>query len=471
VLFLLIFQYAGAYALTNFSGFSEFLLSAGPDPYGFPHLPKGQTATDFKLDAAIYSDFQMDIADIIFFKFAASAYGQDLFPMGTVDKKYQTYQPEVKNSSDPYLVGGKYPLVNDRVEFSIEEISATGHIRTSVGQFYVSAFLGGFETPGTDVYMQKYFGINHLSSLVMQKRLIANGLTMYPIEGIGGSVTWRLNEPIAISLYGSVPTNSDDKTRTMSFDLRVAGSYPHALFDVTFGASIAPATKVQKEVLADPLIGQEYQAELPAQAGGLGLINFSANTVFGNLYRTNFHVQLGVNGFDINYKPTKKRTMGFDLDIVYAVIEPRIAFGGLKLTLTGFVLPKLTTGQYGTPYSDLTFIADDVGLGGAFSAYYDQLYIGDVQTKLGLAIAGGMKTHLGTLLEDPPKILPYSATIGLFWSLNLYNGVFNILAKGDPLNQTTYPTRTADKPRATATSPKPDFLQTLKFQISYLSRF
>jgi hypothetical protein len=428
-------------------------------------ITPGQKAADspLKADASISTGIQIDFGSFLFVKVAASAYGEDLFTEGLTTRKFQTY---FTWAGDHIPTSGTANdiEVNDAVTFALDEISATFNFRINTVHLYTSVFAGSFETPGTDVYIQKYLGVNHLSSMVMQNSLISNGLGIYPVEGVGASLTVRATPSVAVSLYGTVPANFKFTTKYANIDLRVAGAFSKVFFDVTAGVAILPAKAATAAVTGNALTGLQPAEAQSATKMGVG-INFGASLVVGNLYGNSVFFQAGMNG--LNPAAGTKAIVGS----IFAVVEPRFVFDGFRLGITAFLLPALSADQKGEPYSNLRFIADDVNVGGAVSFYYDQLHIGNLNSLLGIVVAGGIETDLGTLATKVPKPLLYSVNIGVFWSLNLYNGTLNLMAKVDPAHQTTHPTTSKGTTGATATSPKSDVAGSIKGQISYLIKF
>lgn len=444
---LLFVQYTGTvFGLSNFNGFSELRLTGGLDPKVELPVP-GSTdlPTPAQFDGALFFDGQIDFWKYFSSKFSFSARGEDIIPFGVTNAKTTNTIGTVVNNAA--VVAQTNP-----VTFTLEEASLTFRFRYENWNYSLSVFAGAFESPGTDIFLQKHFGLEPISSIFMQKRMYQTGTPIYPIEGLGFSFAWRFAAPFALAFYVAVPPDLNIGTnpnRMISFDLRFSGVFSKWLLDFTAGAALPGASPI------------------PAQQGNM-TINAGLTLLFGNPNTAAALIQLGVKSFDLT---------SINFDTIYALLEPRFTLGSWKISLGVFALPKnspleAAKNQF-TPaaFDNLLYVAQGVGLGGGLMASFNNIRAGSAKGQFGVIAAGGLKERLSYLLSPPAagQVLQISAQIGIFFSLEVYNGIFNILAKVDPLNQVTSPTAFA--PVATLNAPASDPLSSIKLQLGYLVHF
>ena len=77
-------------------------------------------------------------------------------------------------------------------QFRIDELSLTGKMSLNNNVNYVSAFIGMYDPIGSDILLQRYFGIDPIASKVTDSWLGTGNSILYPQWGIGISDVIKL---------------------------------------------------------------------------------------------------------------------------------------------------------------------------------------------------------------------------------------------------------------------------------------
>ena len=111
---------------------------------------------------------------------------------------------------------------------------------------YFSAFLGEYEPIGSDVFLQRQFGIENISSRFLESWQGLNGASIYPFYGLGASYVAHVNQNIVAGAYifrraessNSESNSSEDNESNKSLEgmLRVGIVLPNFVMDI--GGSI-----------------------------------------------------------------------------------------------------------------------------------------------------------------------------------------------------------------------------------------
>jgi hypothetical protein len=469
------------FALSNFNGNTEMWFRGGIDshePLAAAALPSADTATQLKFDGALFFDGQIDFWKVASAKFSFSALGEDIVPFGITKEKTTDVTGAVGQDAQGNAVATV--TKTNPVSFTLEEVSLTFHLRRDIWHWYISLFAGEFESPGTDVFLQKYFGADPVSSVFMQRRIYQKGTPLYAIDGLGLGIAWRFGPPFAISLYASVPADlnflTNDTSRLASIDLRFAGAFTKCIFDITAGGALPNAAAAANVAAANPAA---------APAPGFAL-NLGASFLFGNPTANSTLLQIGLRGWDPAATQTDAtgQTMPFDFDTIYFLLEPRFTGGTMNFSLALFVLPKNSAVDNRksslSVFDNLLYIqggslnadgsaSTGTSLGGGISGYKN-IRMGNITGKAGAMIAGGLMQHLSkVLVPDPAQPAQFSVRIAPFISADLFNGIFNFMLKVDIPNNVSVPTFT--QPAGNPLAPQSDIVGSLKIQLSYLVRF
>ena len=257
-------------------------------------------------------------------------------------------------------------------QFRIDELSITGKMTFTGIVNYLSAFIGMYDPIGSDILLQRYFGIEGIASKVTDSWLGTGNSILYPQWGIGvADVLKSYTLPTLIGLYAYV-NSEDPEYKVFNIDLRGALSFHYFTMDLAAGLGAPLADKSQgKDVIV--AINKLYW-----HMGTTLLIgnNYTAASLFS---------QLGINNASIE---PKANTMAVSPETCYFLIEPRFYNGVGHTHVSLYILPKNTV-------SELMILDDTMGInlnifqnvntrnnlftiGMHFGAGFDDKYIDDL---------------------------------------------------------------------------------------------
>ena len=146
--------------------------------------------------AGIMGNFSNDIETT---KFAPELNGK-MFFAGQFDFNGRFFiRSEISVNTEDIIETGIFE--NTGAQFKINELSFTFHQSAITTSHFVSLFMGNYEPIGSDVFLQRQFGISEISSFTTETW---NGLCsskLYPFYGIGGSYVMHFEQPVATGLY------------------------------------------------------------------------------------------------------------------------------------------------------------------------------------------------------------------------------------------------------------------------------
>ncbi|GMO63939.1 MAG: hypothetical protein Ta2A_11410 [Treponemataceae bacterium] len=466
-----------AWALSNFSGMSEFDVvirmspAAGNDANASPVI----------LDGLAFFDGQLDLFDWWTMKLAMSLVSYDIYPNAITPSPI--LDPANKNPAwnEGWTVNPFNNIYSMQTTFfDFVEFSTT--LRLSRGDVipYVSIFVGNFESPGGDMFFQKYLGGNPISSLLTRTRIDESGSPIYPILGLGGSFNVRFMNKTAAALYVYISPAGNGKDDTpytdLNFDLRYAGVFSKVMFDIAAGASL-----------------EYYYAGQDDYPQAFGHIRFGLSALAGNQYGTSLLFQVGLArmnmesridpvNLDEDGKPTDVPQI--DLSNVFLVLEPRIYSNGLRTDITIFAFPEVVyknehkIGQGEFMDDDKILYYDHSGkmtserllftrapLGVGITIHNDHVSIRNWWHQFGGAAVIGSTASLRGLV-DGTETMSIAAQINFFWAVQVYNGSFSVHVSFDPLYR--YLTVSDDGTELLSTQ---DPLLSLRFRLGYYVRF
>ena len=355
---------ATLFAETAFSGYSGGKLNYASNP----------NATDsYDPDLTLQAFFQGQ------FNFSQNMWGRLEFSIDTGD----FLSKELFHKTDAF--------------FKIDELSFTFKSRSDSDANYFSLFMGTYDPIGSDVFLQRYFGIQPIASKITESWLGLSGSVLYPHFGIGiADVKRLLSSPIALGGYAYV-NHEDDLHYVLNTDLRFACVYRYFTFDFAGGIGIPLSNNNQgKEVIAS--VEKVYW-----HAGTTMLI--------GNHYTQSLFIQAGL--FNVPF--TKRNGTEVSPDDIYLLFEPRFLLDSAHVNLTVFSLPQDTVDQ-------LIFVDDSLGVnlnifGDTFSIGANRFTLG---TNFSFSFTG--KTFLDVV--KPMELIKgeYNITMTPYVSTNFLSG-------------------------------------------------
>lgn len=281
--------------------------------------------------------------------------------------------------------------------FKIDELSLTLKSRSDSDANYFSIFMGTYDPIGSDVFLQRYFGIQPIASKITESWLGLAGSILYPHFGIGiADVKRLLNAPITLGGYAYF-NHEDNLYYVFNTDFRFACVYRYFTFDLAGGIGIPLSNNNQ---------GQEVIAAIEKVYWHAG-----TTILFGNNYTQSLFIQAGL--FNVPF--TKRNGTEVSPDDIYLLFEPRFLLDSAHVNLTVFSLPQDTVEQ-------LIFVDDSLGVnlnifGDTFSVGANRFTLG---TNFSLSFTG--KTFLDVI--KPMELIKseYNITMTPYVSTNFLSG-------------------------------------------------
>lgn len=293
-------------------------------------------------------------------------------------------------------------------KFRIDEVSAIFRAPFAGASNYFSIFLGTYDPIGSDVFLQRYFGINPITSKITESWLGLAGSTLYSQLGLGISdVIAFTTSPIAVGAYMYI-NHEDAKYFVFNGDIRFACAYRYLTFDIAAGLG-AP--------LSDKYKGQDLVIAVEKLYWHAG-----TNLLLGNDFTQSLFIQAGL----FNGSFTSLNSMTIGKNNLYLLVEPRFRLNVFKLHITAFNLPENTV-------NDLYLIDDPFGVN--INLFTDSLKLGSKTFILGNHITA---TFINKNIFDISQLFEQTGSIGvndinvnlaLYASTDFLNGNLNFMLK------------------------------------------
>ena len=281
--------------------------------------------------------------------------------------------------------------------FEIDELSLIFKSNSDTDANYFSIFMGTYDPIGSDIFLQRYFGIQPIASKITESWLGIAGSILYPHFGIGiADVKRLLSAPITLGGYAYI--NHEDKLYyVFNTDFRFACVYRYFTFDFAGGIGIPLSNSNQ---------GQEVIAAIEK-------IYWHAGTTMlvGNNYTQGLFIQAGL----FNAPFTKRNGTEISPDDIYLLFEPRILLENAHVNLTLFSLPKDTAEK-------LMFVDDT--LGANINIYGNSFSIGANRFTLGANFAFSFTDKNFLDLKNPKELIQsgFNITMTPYMSTNFLSG-------------------------------------------------
>ncbi len=281
--------------------------------------------------------------------------------------------------------------------FKIDEISLIFKSKSDTNANYFSIFMGTYDPIGSDIFLQRYFGIQPIASKITESWLGMAGSVLYPHFGMGiADVKRFMNSPIALGGYAYI-NHEDNKYYVFNADGRFACVYRYFAFDIAGGIGVPVSDNTHgKEVIA--AIEKLYW-----HAGTTMLI--------GNNYTQGLFIQAGL--FNVPF--TKRNGTQVSPNDIYLLLEPRILLENAHLNISIFSLPQETVDQ-------LIFVDDTLGLNA--NIYGDSFSLGSNRFTLGVNFAYSITGKTFMDFAKPLELIkaPFNLTMTPYMSTNFLSG-------------------------------------------------
>lgn len=355
---------AGLFAETAFSGYSGGKLNYASNP----------AETDsYDPDLTLQAFFQGQ------FNFSQNLWGRLEFSIDTGD----FLSKELFHKTD--------------ASFKIDELSLTFKSRSDSDANYFSLFMGTYDPIGSDVFLQRYFGIQPIASKITESWLGLAGSVLYPHFGIGIADVKRLiNAPVTLGGYAYI-NHEDNLYYVLNTDLRFSCVYRYFTFDFAGGLGIP---------LSDSNQGQEVIASIEKVYWHAG-----TTMLIGNNYTQSLFIQAGL--FNVPF--TKRNGTEVSTDDIYLLFEPRFLLDSTHVNLTIFSLPQDTVDQ-------LIFVDDSLGVN--LNIYGDSFSIGANRFTIGTNFAFSLTGKNFLDVKEFTKLIDngYNITMTPYVSTNFLSG-------------------------------------------------
>ncbi len=283
----------------------------------------------------------------------------------------QSYFAGQLNLSRSFLVRGEFSVQtedifssgvfnNTEAIFCINELSAT-YVKPFLGNTqYISGFFGTFEPIGSDVFLQRQFGMKPITSLLTESWLGLRGAYIYPFYGVGASYVIHFDQkPIAsgVYIYKNHADNDDDDDQ-INFDWRFAMTSSYLTVDFAAGIGFPLSHKYNgSDVIL--LIDTVY-------------MHTGLEVLLGNRYRNSFFAQVGFEQMPLKSSDDSNTLKDSEM---YLLLEPRFTAKDCKIHLSFFNFPDslLDEGNSDIAVKKLIFIEDNLGIN--LAIFTDNLYI------------------------------------------------------------------------------------------------
>ena len=281
--------------------------------------------------------------------------------------------------------------------FEIDELSLIIKSNSDTDANYFSIFMGTYDPIGSDIFLQRYFGIQPIASKITESWMGLAGSILYPHFGIGiADVKRLLNAPITLGGYAYI--NHEDKLYyVFNADFRFACVYRFFTFDFAGGIGVPLSNNNQgKEVIA--AIEKLYW-----HAGTTMLV--------GNNFTQSLFIQAGL----FNAPFTKRNGTEISPNDIYLLFEPRFLIDDAHINLTIYSLPQDTVDQ-------LMFVNDT--LGANLNIYGDSFSLGANRFTFGTNFAFSFAGKNFMDVAKPLELIKsgYNITMTPYMSTNFLSG-------------------------------------------------
>ena len=281
--------------------------------------------------------------------------------------------------------------------FKIDELSLTFKSHSDSDANYFSLFMGVYDPIGSDIFLQRYFGIQPIASKITESWLGLAGSVLYPHFGIGIADVKRLmSAPITLGGYAYI-NHEDELHYVFNTDFRFACVYRYFTFDFAGGVGLP---------ISDNNKGQEAIAVIDKI-----LLHAGTTMLIGNNYTQGLFIQAGL----FNVPVTKRNAITLSPDDIYLLIEPRLLLENAHVNLSFFSLPQDTVDQ-------LIFVDDTLGVN--LNIYGDSFSLGANRFTLGTNFAWSFTGKTFLDIVKPLELIKgdYNITMTPYMSTNFLNG-------------------------------------------------
>lgn len=283
--------------------------------------------------------------------------------------------------------------------FQLDELSLIKRTTSLNGSNYFSVYMGTYDPIGSDIFLQRYFGIEPIGTKLADTYMGLAGSILYPHFGIGIADVIKPNaKPVAYGAYLYL-NNENSQYYILNADLRFATSMRYFSCDVLAGIG-TPLYDTTKEESTFLTIKKLY---------------FHAGTsiLIGNNYTTSLFIQAGL--FNASYEKGGNFTLS--PESLYFLFEPRFRMNNAMLNLSIYSIPEATAEK---------FLFVDAPLGIDLNFYSDAISIVNKRFTMGIHAGFGLPGKTIFSLFPENKLDPSDNILNLLMDLKSLNFEVNV---------------------------------------------
>ncbi|MBO4403806.1 MAG: hypothetical protein J5780_00525 [Treponema sp.] len=257
--------------------------------------------------------------------------------------------------------------------FNLGEVSATFKLSTYRSSHYFTLFMGSFEPIGSDIFLQRQFGIQPIGARFTESWHSLSGASVYPFYGTGISYVYHPENSGAAAIYAYMnkQTFAEETRKVLNADIRVARLFPNLTLDLSAGVGF-PLENTDANGNDVVLLIQEVQ------------LHAGFNILLGNRYTSSLFAQGGFTDFVLaSSSENSKKTISFS--DLYFYLEPRFHLRKAQIHLALFNLPRDSA-------DDMLYLKEIINsdstinnlLGVNLCTVTDNLYIGNTNFTFGI---------------------------------------------------------------------------------------
>ena len=302
-----------------------------------------------------------------------------------------------------------FTFKNKESYFNLDEFSLTyRNYFGSVTQF-LAAFAGDYDPIGSDLFLQRMFGIDSFASKLTDTISGISKATIFDNSGLGIAYYLKLPANTALGLYGyynaaeilstNTTSTSDEDLASLNADLRFAGAWSQVALDFVFGCNMP----IEKTYTNEN--GEEVKVVVLIQRADL---HMGLTAFFGNTNSSSLLFQAGITQLIVD-KKTLTNQSALSLDNVFLFIEPKFVTKNLIFSVALFNMPS-------DMLNSLYYISNPTGINLTFSSPW--IVISGNRNQFGGMITISSENSMDTLLQDASNlvsgldldIIPYGTT-------------------------------------------------------------
>ncbi|MCR5698935.1 MAG: hypothetical protein K6G52_04750 [Treponemataceae bacterium] len=305
-----------------------------------------------------------------------------------------------------------FSFKNKECYFNLDEFSLTYRNYFGPVTQFLAAFAGDYDPIGSDLFLQRQFGIDSFTSKLTESISGISKATIFDNSGIGIAYYLKLPANTALGLYGyynsaealttsttTSTTTTEEDTPSLNADLRFAGAWSQVALDFVFGCNM-PIERTYTN--AD---GEEVNVVVLIQRADL---HMGLTAFFGNTNSSSLLFQAGITQLIVDQETLADQS-ALSLDNVFLFIEPKFVTKNLIFSVALFNMPS-------DMLEHLYFISNPTGIN--LTVCSPWIVISGNRNQFGGMITVSSENSMDSLLQDASNLLsgldlhiiPYGST-------------------------------------------------------------